>query len=60
MGKKQKMVKRREILEEAVREKIVFCTHHRYTLDQEDIAKHRCYMGNHGNNYCQYVRVFDK
>ena len=58
MGKKQlKTIKRKETLEEAVRFGLAFCTHHNYLLDPDDIWKHRCYTGNHGNNYCQYLKI---
>ena len=63
MGKTKKMlrtIKRRETLEEAVKFSLASCDHHGYTLDADDLWKHRCYMGNHGKSYCQYVRVIEK
>ena len=61
MTKKQlKIIKRRETLEEAVSLGLATCEHHGYVLDKDDIWKHRCYTGNHGRNYCQYLRVVEK
>ncbi len=60
MGKKQKMTKRREKLEEIAKRGTLFCRHHYEFLDLEDLYKHRCYASNHGKSSCKYVRVIER
>ena len=55
--KQLKAIRRRETLEEAASSGLAICTHHSYPLTPRDIKKHRCYIGNHGTNYCKYLRI---
>ena len=55
--KQTRIIKRKEVLEELAMSGRIFCLHHYHSLEEEDIGKHRCYLGNHGKSSCQYLRV---
>jgi len=53
--KEQRITKRRETLISLARKGQVYCIHHCCFLDVLDVENHRCYSGNHGSRYCNYV-----
>ena len=57
LTKKQvKIQKRKKKLEKLAEHDLVYCEHHHFALSVKDIYYHKCYNGNHGTRYCQYVK----
>jgi len=59
MSKKLERIKhRRENLEELIWNKFpVFCVKHQDNITLDELYRHRCYLGNHGQSYCKYLRL---
>ncbi len=52
--------KRRETLEVAAQEGNAFCEKHNGLIYPHEVHLHRCYNGDHGKNYCKYLRMGKK
>ena len=57
MSRKQQKITRLRRLEDAIRDNRVYCTKHNEYITIREMYKKKCYTGNHGRNYCKYLRI---
>lgn len=60
LTKKQlRILNRFDLLRELAEEGLVFCEHHNYFPEPEDIREHSCHAGHNCKGYCGSLKIFD-